>query len=185
MNETLAPGGEARVLVLLDQPLIAELVRLTLNHGVYVTRDARTVAEATTALATWQPHLAVIDMELGGQEFMAHLDAGSQGAHRVPVIGLTRRGDLATKLAAFEQGVDDILTVPFSPEELLARALVITRRTYGHSPPLQPVLPLGELQIDILHRQVRVGGHEIHLTGLEQSLLYVLAASAGQVVTRD
>ena len=99
---------------------------------------------------------------------------------------MTRRGDLKTKLAAFEQGVDDIMTIPFSPEELLARVLVITRRALRPSSiPFNPVLKLGELEIDILHRQVRAGTSELHLTGLEQSLLYLLAASAGQVVTRD
>jgi len=81
--------------------------------------------------------------------------------------------------------VDDIMTMPFSPEELLARVVVITRRTYGHSVSLQPVLTLGELELDILNRKVRVGGHELHLTGLEQSLLYLLAANAGRLITRD
>jgi DNA-binding response OmpR family regulator len=96
-----------------------------------------------------------------------------------------RRGDLRTKLTAFERGVDDIMTVPFSPEELLARVLVITRRTLGQVPELNPVLRLGELEVDILHRRVRAGSSELHLTGLEQSLLYLLAANAGRVVTRD
>ena len=104
---------------------------------------------------------------------------------RTPVLALTRRGDLKTKLAAFEQGVDDIMTIPFSPEELLARVLVITRRALGEAVPFNPVQRLGEIEIDILHRQVRAGTSELHLTGLEQSLLYLLAARAGQVVTRD
>ena len=89
------------------------------------------------------------------------------------------------KLAAFAQGVDDILTVPFAPEELLARTLVLTRRTYGAQQPLVPVLRLGELEIDILNRLVRAGDSVLHLTGLEQSLLYLLAANAGQVLSRD
>src|SRR5439155_6851383 len=129
--------AEARVLVVLDQPLIAEVVRLTLNHGVYVTRDARDAREATTVLAEWQPHLAVIDMDLGGKELLQALGRNNGAGTRIPVVGLTRRGDLKTKLAAFEQGVDDIMTMPFSPEELLARVLVITRRTYGQSLPLR------------------------------------------------
>ena len=77
------------------------------------------------------------------------------------------------------------MTIPFSPEELLARVLVISRRTLGGSTPFNPVQRLGELGIDILHRQVRAGSSELHLTGLEQRLLYLLAARAGQVVTRD
>ena len=111
--------------------------------------------------------------------------AGVSGAIPTPILALTRRGDLQAKLAAFEQGVDDIMTIPFSPEELLARVLVITRRSSGRAVTFTPVLKVGEIEIDILHRQVRAGSSEIHLTGLEQSLLYLLVARAGQVVTRD
>jgi len=183
-----APGGirgEARVLVLLDQPLLAELVRLTLNHGVYVTKDAQNLDEALRALADWQPHLAMLDMELGGRQFLEKLGGGQGKGTRIPVLGLTRRGDLRTKLDAFDQGVDDIMTMPFLPEELLARVLVIVRRTYGEHVPLQPVLRLGDMELDILNRRVRVGDDELHLTGLEQSLLYLLAANAGRLITRD
>jgi DNA-binding response OmpR family regulator len=170
-----------------DQPLIAEVIELTLNHGVYLTRRAADLAAAAAALEDWEPHLAVVDMDIGGDALvrrLARAEARPDGP-RIPVLALTRRGDLRTKLAAFEQGVDDIMTVPFPPEELLARVLVITRRTYGAAVPLIPVLTLGELEIDILHRRVRAGTSELHLTGLEQSLLYLLAANAGRVVTRD
>jgi DNA-binding response OmpR family regulator len=177
-------SGAARVLVMVEQPLIVEVIKLTLNHGVYVTREAQNVPEATAVLGDWQPHLAVIDMDIGGEVLLQQM-AGDGGPTRTPVLALTRRGDLATKLAAFEQGVDDIMTIPFSPEELLARVLVITRRALGGSIPFNPVQRLGELEIDILHRRVRAGTSELHLTGLEQSLLYLLAARAGQVVTRD
>ena len=125
-------------------------------------------------------------MDIGGNELVPRIvRSAASGGARTPVLALTRRGDLRTKLAAFEQGVDDIMTVPFSPEELLARMLVITRRSYGETVPLIPVLTLGELEIDILQRRVRAGSSELHLTGLEQSLLYLLAANAGRVVTRD
>jgi len=175
----------ARVLVMVEQPLLVEVIKLTLNHGVYVTREAQDVAEATAVLGGWQPHLAVIDMDIGGDALMRRMaPSGVGGPTRVPVLALTRRGDLKTKLAAFEQGVDDIMTIPFSPDELLARVLVITRRILGASVPFNPVLKLGEIEIDIMHRQVRAGSSELHLTGLEQSLLYLLAANAGQVVTR-
>jgi DNA-binding response OmpR family regulator len=101
------------------------------------------------------------------------------------VIGLTRRGDLQTKLSAFEQGLDDILTVPFSPEELLARTVALYRRAYNQPVPVTPTIQIGEIEIDILNREVRAGSSVIHLTGLEQSLLYLLAANAGQVLSRD
>jgi DNA-binding response OmpR family regulator len=177
--------GPALVLIVVDQPVLAEVVRLALNHGHFTAQIARTEDEAVAALDAWRPHLAIVDADLGNGVILDRLDRQSASHDRVPVVALTRRGDLQTKLAAFERGVDDILTVPFSPEELVARVLAIMRRTYREAVTFSPALRLGELEIDILSRSVRVGGHELHLTSLEQSLLYLLAAKAGQVVTRD
>ena len=175
-----------RVIVVMDQPVFAETVTLTLNHGIYLARVATTVPFATALVADWRPHLGVVDMDLGGDRLLVQLGLAHPGGRTtVPVLALTRRGDLKTKLAAFDQGVDDIMTVPFSPEELLARTLVLTRRTYGEHAPLQTTQRIGELELDILNRQVRVGGHALHLTGLEQSLLYLLAANAGRVLSRE
>jgi len=176
----------ARVLVLMDQPLLADTLALTLNHGRYRARITTSVSEAAALLPEWRPHLAVIDMDLGDGHILRDLGlARAGGSSTVPVLGMTRRGDLKTKLAAFEQGVEDVMTVPFSPEELLARALVITRRALGTRTSLQPTIRIGEIEIDILNREVRAGTSVVHLTGLEQSLLYVLAANAGKVITQD
>jgi len=109
----------------------------------------------------------------------------ASGRERMPVIVLTRRGDLKTKLAAFEGGVDDILTIPFRPEELLARVLVLTRRVYPEAATFLPVMCVGELEVDILNRRVRLGAEDLHLTSLEQGLLYLLAGNAGRLVTRQ
>jgi DNA-binding response OmpR family regulator len=180
------PNHPLRVLVLTEQRLIAEMVKLTLNHGVYITRYAKDVDDAWTILGEWQPQIAIIDMDAGGDRVVRQIGRDPQRERtRIPILALTRRGDLRTKLAAFDLGVDDIMTIPISPEELLARILVITRRSFGAAFPLNPVIKLGEIEIDILNRQVRAGASELHLTGLEQSLLYLLAANAGQIVTRD
>jgi len=126
-------SGPGRVLILVDQPLLAEMIKLTLNHGVYVVRDTTTASKAMTVLDEWRPHLAVIDMDIAGQELVSRLaQVGPESGIRTALLALTRRGDLQTKLSAFEHGADDIMTVPFSPEELLARTIAITRRTYGH-----------------------------------------------------
>ena len=102
-----------------------------------------------------------------------------------PILGLTRRGDLPTKLRAFDLGVDDVLAMPFSPDELLARSIVIARRASGVERPIVPTIKLGEMEVDIVHRMVRAGDSVIHLSGIEQSLLYVLASRGGRVVTRE
>jgi DNA-binding response OmpR family regulator len=179
------PRGPARVLVVLDRPMMVELIKMTLNHGVYTTRTATSANAVAAALTEWQPHLAILDMDLDGIQVMKLLGATPVGGMRLPVIGLTRRGDLKTKLAAFEAGVDDISTIPFAPEELLARIIALVRRAYSDAITFTPVIKIGDLEIDILNRTVRAGTSELHLTSLEQSLLYLLAANAGRVVTRE
>ena len=174
------------VLILTQQRLISDMIKLALNHGAYVTREARDASEAFEILETWEPKIAIIDMERAGDVLVRRLTQGNQSGHdRIPVLALTRRGDLKTKLTAFDHGADDIMTIPLSPEELLARVLVITRRRLGEKVEIKPVIKLGEIEIDILNRHVRAGTSEVHLSGLEQTLLYLLAANAGKVVTRD
>ena len=179
------PRGPVRLLLELDRRTIVELIKLTLNHGVYMIRTASTAEASMAVLDQWQPHLVIFDADLDGQQLMQHVSARAGSGARLPAIALTRRGDLRTKLAAFDWGVDDILTVPFAPEELLARVVAVLRRSYSDAVTFTPVIHLGELEIDILNRTVRVGQSELHLTSLEQSLLYLLAANAGRVVTRE
>jgi DNA-binding response OmpR family regulator len=176
-----------RALVLHDRSSMVDLIELTLNHGLFVVRAARDLDSAEHILSDWLPHLAVVDMDHDDSTgLMRRLGASKTLAASVtPVLGLTRRGDLATKLRAFELGVDDILAIPFSPEELLARSIVITRRASGIDRPIMPTIRLGEMEIDILNREVRTGTSVVHLSGIEQSLLYLLASRSGRVISRD
>jgi len=177
--------GPAHALLVIDQRVLADVVILALSHGHYTTRVADTAEQVSTALTDWQPHLVVVDMDMAESGILERLGGAAPAGSHLPVIALTRRGDLKSKLAAFERGVDDILTVPFSPEEFVARVLALMRRTYRDSVMFTPVLRLGDLEIDILNRRVRAHDTELHLTSLEQSLLYLLAANAGRVLTRD
>ena len=170
-----------------DRPLVVDLIELTLNHGVFVVRAAQTLTEADAILAEWRPHMAVVDMDHDDSTALLQRIGASNSLTQsvTPVLGLTRRGDLKTKLRAFDLGVDDILTVPFSPEELLARSIVITRRASGTDRPIIPTITIGEMELDIFNRQVRAGASIVHLSGIEQSLLYLLASRAGRVVSRE
>jgi len=176
-----------RALVLVGSPLVVGLIELTLNHGLFTVRAVNNVAEAVEVLAEFTPDMAVVDMEHDdSEELLAQFGAAlTLRPSTTPVLALTRRGDLKTKLWAFELGVDDILTVPFSPEELLARSIVITRRSSGIERAIVPTIRLGEMQIDIIHREVRAGTSIVHLSSIEQSLLYLLASRNGRAVSRE
>jgi len=183
-----APDGEVRrALVLHDRQIVVDLIELTLNHGLFVVRAAHSFAEAEAIRADWLPHMAVVDMDHDDSTPLLERLGASNTMRRsvTPVLGLTRRGDLRTKLKAFDLGVDDILTMPFSPEELLARSIVVTRRASGIDHPIVPTIRLGEIEVDIVNRQVRTGNSIVHLSGIEQSLLYLLASRGGRVVTRE
>jgi DNA-binding response OmpR family regulator len=170
-------------LVVVDQPL-ANLVALTLNHGKYVTRIVHTAESARAELEKWRPHLLLVDLDAAEATTLGLI--GLRVANRrVPAIAFSRRGDLKTKLAAFDRGVDDILTVPFVPEELVARTLALMRRSYGDDVAFIPVINVAGLEVDLLNQHVKVGSLRPELTAIEQALLYLLASNPGQTLGRE
>ena len=176
--------GSARVLVV-DEAHEARLMSLALSHSVYAVRVATTIPEAERFFEEWDPHLAVIDIDLADRRAIELLGRPRPKGARLPSIAITQRGDMKTKLAAFERGADDFLTAPFSPEELVARVLAVMRRTYGEQIQFIPVITVGDVKIDMLNQRVRVGAARPKLTAIEQSLLYLLASNAGDIVTRE
>jgi two-component system KDP operon response regulator KdpE len=181
-----APTSERgiRVLAVLGDQALANTVEFTLRHGRYIRRSAGTVADARAALAAWKPHLLLLDIDLEAGAGIQLIDEARAG-DQVGIIALTRRSDLRGKLDAFERGADDYIGVPFVPDDLVARARAVIRRTHGTAVELVPRLRVGDLEIDVLNRKVLAGDHELHLTSLEQALLYLLAANAGSVLTRE
>ncbi|HEY4659009.1 MAG TPA: response regulator transcription factor [Gemmatimonadaceae bacterium] len=176
--------AEVRALLVIGDAALAKTVDLTLRHGSYVRRSASTVNEAHAAIEEWRPHLALVDIDLEGGRAMQLIDEVST-RERMAVIALTRRSDLRGKLDAFERGADDYIGVPFVPDDLVARAHAVVRRVHGGVGGVVPRLRIGDLEIDVLNRKVRAGESELHLTSLEQALLYLLAANAGTVLTRE
>jgi DNA-binding response OmpR family regulator len=170
-------------LVVVDQPL-ANLVALTLNHGKYITHIAENITRARIELETWRPHLLLVDLDADDAD---ELDLIGQRVvnRRIPTIVFSVRGDLKTKLAAFDRGADDIITVPFVPEELVARTLALMRRSYGDGIAFIPVINVAGLEVDLLNQQVKVGRLRPELTAMEQALLYLLASNPGQTLGRE
>ena len=181
-----ARGGQrtVRVLSALADRALANTIDLTLRHGSYTRRSAETVSDARAAIRDWRPHLLLLDIDLEAGAAIQLIDE-ARATGEIGVIALTRRSDLRGKLDAFERGADDYIGVPFVPDDLVARSRAVIRRTHGSAGDLVPRLRIGDLEIDVLNRKVLAGDHELHLTSLEQALLYLLAANAGSVLTRE
>jgi DNA-binding response OmpR family regulator len=170
-------------LIAIDQPL-ANLVALALDHGKYITQVVDDSETARAELETWRPHLLLVDLDADDTDALG-LIGQRVASRRVPTIVFSRRGDLKTKLAAFDRGADDIITVPFVPEELVARTLALMRRSYGDDVAFIPVINVAGLQVDLLNQQVTVGELRPVLTSIEQALLYLLASNPGQTLGRE
>ena len=181
-----ARGSEHAVRVLLvigDKPL-ANTIDLTLRHGSYLRRIAETVSDAKAGIGEWKPHLLVVDIDTEAGGAIQLIDE-ARNHSPMGIIALTRRSDLRGKLDAFERGADDYIGIPFVPDDLVARAQAVIRRAHGSAGEFVPRLRIGDLEIDVLNRKVLAGEHELHLTSLEQALLYLLAANAGSILTRE
>ena len=186
MREWATTSGPQRfrVLIVMDDHPLTKVVAFALNHGVYIQRIETTFEGARRAILEMRPHLAVIDVAADGGRAIALVDERA-GEQRLPVIALTRRGELKLDLAVLDRGADDIIIFPLLPGELIARVHALIRRVYGERSQIVPVIRVGDLAIDILNRRVSIGTAEIHLTSLEQALLYLLAANSGSAVSRE
>jgi two-component system response regulator ResD len=176
--------GEQRILVVEDEPMVAEVVARYLRRDGHIVRVVHDGATALEVFDRFQPDLIVLDVMLPGID-------GFEVCRRVraraetPVIMLTARGEEIDKLLGLGLGADDYLTKPFSPRELAARVKAVLRRT-GRRPATEgDALRFGDLRINVRARTVEDARGPIRLTAKEFDLLAYLAAHAGQVFTRD
>jgi two-component system, OmpR family, response regulator MtrA len=172
-----------RVLIVVADAEVGRSIVATLDRAPYEARLERNAIEAVRTMRVWRPSLLLMDVDAGTARLIAELSEASAFGS-LPVIGLIRKHELATELAALDAGVDDIVAAPFVPDEIRAHIRALMRRTYG---PYRPVLALrvGKLEINLVERCVRAGDRRIHLTSLELALLYLLAAEPGDVISRD
>jgi two-component system, OmpR family, response regulator len=173
----------SRVLVVDDEPNLVEVVSMALRFQGFEVATAATGREALAAVATFKPHLMVLDVMLGDME---GFDVATRlGAQRtgVPIIFLTARDSTEDKVRGLSGGGDDYMTKPFSLEELVARIRTILRRT-GHAAPESGRLVFEDLELDEESREVTRRGEPIELTATEYRLLRYLMLNPRRVMTR-
>jgi DNA-binding response OmpR family regulator len=173
------------ILVVDDEPTIAEVVARYLTRAGYETRTAGDGPSAVSAATVRRPDLVVLDIMLPGFDGLEAMRRIHEDAdERVPVILLTAKGEESDRLIGLRQGADDYVVKPFSPLELVARVDAVLRRIDQGSDNEEP-LRIDELEVDPVTRRVVASGQEVELTAREFDLLQFLASHPNQVFSRD
>lgn len=173
-----------RMLVVEDETRIgAFLARAFEAEGFTVDVVADGVQGLSRALAG-SYDLVILDLLLPGLDGLEVLARLQQQRPQLPVLIVSARGDLATKLRGFELGAVDYLAKPFSLEELLARTRVQVRRARG-ADTTGTTLQVGRLVLDIPRRRAKIGDATVDLHDREFRLLHFLMLHAGEVVSRQ
>jgi two-component system, OmpR family, response regulator ResD len=173
------------VLVVDDEPTIAEVVSRYLERAGYRTRVAGDGLQAIEMAASQRPDLVILDLMLpglDGLEVMRRLR--EQRSDRVAVILLTAKGEEGDRVIGLRLGADDYVVKPFSPAELVARVDAVLRRI-EHTPSVAAPIELDGLTIDPAARQVFVRDEEVLLTQREFDVLLFLARHPGQAFSRN
>jgi two-component system KDP operon response regulator KdpE len=170
----------AHVLVVEDEPQIVRALKVVLRQAGFDVRAAATKEEALDAVAVRPPDVLILDLVLpdgSGLEVCEDVRRWS----RLPIVVLSAVGDEREKVRALNAGADDYVTKPFGSDELVARIHAVLRRTGDVAD--EPVVALGDVQLDLAARRVTRGGEDVHLTPIEYDLLRVLAQHRGRLLT--
>jgi len=170
------------VLVVEDEPNIADLVDLYLSREGFRVLKKATGEDGLAAIRDHRPRLVVLDVglpDIDGLEVCRRIRATSA----LPVIFLTARADEIDRVLGLELGADDYLTKPFAPAELVARVKAVLRRTDG--PQTAEILQAGRAVVDVGRREIRVEDVAVDFTTKEFDLLRFLAERPGLALSRQ
>jgi len=171
-----------QILVVDDEPRIAEICRDYLERAGFKVMIAGNGADALTLARSKQPDLVVLDLGLPKVDGL-DVTRSLRKRSNVPIIMLTARVEESDKLIGLELGADDYLTKPFSPKELVARVRAVFRRVdvgAGQS----EVVRAADVMLDIPRMQAKVGNRAVELTSTEFELLAMMMRQPGRVFTR-
>jgi two-component system, OmpR family, phosphate regulon response regulator PhoB len=175
----------ASVLVVEDEAAIAELVAMTLGNAGHAVQTAETASFAQRSVIATKPDLVVLDWMLpdrSGLE-LAQLWRRDRNFAQLPILMLTARSEEADIVAGLEAGVDDYLTKPFSPKELVARVNAILRRAAPDR--TATVVDAGGIRLDPTLVEATYNGAGIKLSPMEFRLLHYFMKNPARVHARD
>ena len=177
--------SDTKILIIDDEPSIAEVVSLYLKRAGYQVQVVDDGQVALDTLARQLPDLVLLDLMLpkvGGVAITRWLRDRSD----VPIIMLTSRREETDRIAGLEMGADDYVVKPFSPQEVVSRVRAVLRRTRGSTAQAgEAPLIFGDLRIESQTRLVSIQEKQVDLTAKEFDLLLHMSRHPRQVFTRD
>lgn len=173
----------AEILIVEDEPSIAEVVELYLRRAGYRVQAVRDGNAALKMLDQHLPDLLILDVMLPGVDGF-YILRWLRDRSDVPVIFITARREELDRIAGLEMGADDYVVKPFSPQELVSRVRAVMRRLQRENSDIEKPLAYDNLTIDPQTRLVILEGQEISLTSREFDLLWLLARHPRQVFSR-
>ena len=177
-------SGRRTILLVEDEPAIAEPLAETLTREGFHLEVAGTAADAVDAAGRIRPDLILLDLMLpDGSGFVVCREVRRES--QVPIIMLTARGEEADRIVGLELGADDYVVKPFSAREVVARIRAVLRRTDTAAPAEDKPIEIGELRLDPAKREVTLNGDVLELSRKEFELLKLLMENAGSVVKRE
>lgn len=171
-----------RILVIEDDPGIARVLQRGLRAHGHQTVLAETGEDGVLLATDDTVELVILDIALPGLNGYQVLERVREQRPRLPVLMLTSRSDLDSKVKALNSGADDYLTKPFAFEELLARIHAVTRR---NDQPESSQIRVGDLRLDLLAKRVWRGDALIELTAREFALLEYFMRHPNQLLSRQ
>ena len=177
----------SHILIVEDDPDIAELVQRYLSRAGHTTDLVGGGDHALEAVASRPPDLVLLDLMLPGLDGLEVCRSLRRGAatRGLPIIMLTARTEEADRIAGLELGADDYVTKPFSPSELVARVGALLRRAQRWAESGNTVLAHGPIELDRERHLVTDEGQSVRLTAKEFLLLEYLMQHRGRVLSRD
>ena len=174
-----------RILVVEDEPSIAELIAVNLRHGGFEAIVAQDSVSAQAALDAVLPDAILLDWMLPGQSglSLARHWRKQPRTKAIPILMLTARGDEPDKVAGLDAGADDYITKPFSTQELLARIRAVLRRRSPES--VNDSVTVGALVLDPGTHRIAFGDQQLKLGPTEFKLLQYLMTHAERVHSRS
>lgn len=177
--------GRERILLIEDEPDIAEVLQYNLEKEGFVVETARRGDSGLEAIRREPPDLILLDLMLPGVDGLelTRMLKRDSGTSRLPIVMLTARGEEVDRIVGLELGADDYISKPFSPREVVLRVKAVLRRLQ-HEENANDRLEVGAIQLDISGHRLRVRGKETPLTATEFRLLRLLMERSGRVQTR-